>query len=218
MTQLPGIVQGAPNKSLGFDADSVISQATAQQFASQGYKFCVRYLSLGQGEAPGDLTYQEALGILQGGLALMPVQHVSAPGWTPSAQLGTSYGDSAANNAISVGFPTKVNVWLDLEGINSSTPAQDVIAYCNAWYNAVAGAGYIPGLYVGANCILDSQQLYDLSFQHYWQSESTVPPVAVRSYQMVQSFVAEPVNGIGIDQDITYIDNEGGVPQWLILS
>ena len=29
---------------------------------------------------------------------------------------------------------------------------------------------------------------------------------------------AEPVNGIGIDQDITYIDNEGGVPQWLILS
>ena len=159
MTQLPGIVQGAPNKSLGFDADSVISQATAQQFASQGYKCCIRYLSLSEGEAPGDLTYQEALGILQGGLALMPVQHVSAPGWTPSAQLGTSYGDSAANNAISVGFPTKVNVWLDLEGINSSTPAQDVIAYCNAWYNAVAGAGYIPGLYVGANCILDSQQL-----------------------------------------------------------
>ncbi|UXE61305.1 MAG: DUF1906 domain-containing protein [Woronichinia naegeliana WA131] len=78
MTQLPGIVQGAPNKSLGFDADSVISQATAQQFASQGYKFCIRYLSLSEGEARGDLTYQEALGILQGGLALMPVQHVSA--------------------------------------------------------------------------------------------------------------------------------------------
>lgn len=218
MTQLPGLVQGAPNKSLGFDADSVITQTTAQQFASQGYKFCIRYLSLGAGEAPGDLTYEEALAILQGGLALMPVQHVSSPGWTPSAQLGTTFGNNAANNAISVGFPTQMNVWLDLEGINSSTPAEDVIAYCNAWYNAVASAGYIPGLYVGANCILDSQQLYDLSFQHYWQSESTVPPVAVRSYQMVQSFVAEPVNGIGIDQDITYIDNEGGVPQWLILS
>lgn len=218
MTQLPGLVQGAPNKSLGFDADSVITQTTAQQFASQGYKFCIRYLSLGAGEAPGDLTYEEALAILQGGLALMPVQHVSSPGWTPSAQLGTTFGNNAANNAISVGFPTQMNVWLDLEGINSSTPAEDVIAYCNAWYNAVASAGYIPGLYVGANCILDSQQLYDLSFQHYWKSESTVPPVAVRSYQMVQSFVAEPVNGIGIDQDITYIDNEGGVPQWLILS
>lgn len=71
---------------------------------------------------------------------------------------------------------------------------------------------------MGANSILNSQQLYDLPFQHYWQSESTVPPVAVRSYQMVQSYVAEPVNGIGIDRDITYIDKEGGVPQWLILS
>lgn len=109
-----------------------------------------------------------------------------------------------------------MNVWLDIEGINSGVSAQEVIAYCTAWYNAVAAAGYLPGLYVGANCILNSQQLYDLPFQHYWQSESEVPPVATRSYQMVQSFVAEPVNGIGIDQDITYIDDEGGVPQWLI--
>jgi hypothetical protein len=216
MTQLPGSVQSAPNKSLGFDADSVISLATAQQFASQGYKFCVRYLSLGEGEAYGDLTYQEAVNILQGGLALMPVQHVSAPGWFPTGQLGTTYGTNAANNAISVGFPPKVNVWLDLEGINSGVSAQEVTAYCTAWYNAVEAAGYLPGLYVGANCILNSQQLYDLPFQHYWQSESEVPTVATRSYQMVQSFVGEPVNGIGIDQDITYIDDEGGVPQWLI--
>ncbi len=39
---------------------------------------------------------------------------------------------------------------------------------------------------------------------------------------MVQSFVGTPVNGIGIgigiDQDVTYIDDEGGVPQWLILT
>ncbi len=89
MPQSPGVVQGAPNKSPGFDADTVITQATAQQFASQGYKFCIRYLSLGSGEAPGDLTNEEALGILQGGIALMPVQHVSASDWVPSAQLGS---------------------------------------------------------------------------------------------------------------------------------
>lgn len=46
----------------------------------------------------------------------------------------------------------------------------------------------------------------------------TNPPGAVPSYQMVQSYVAKPVNGIGIDQDIIYIDNGVGVPQWLILS
>lgn len=218
MTQLPGTVQGAPNESLGFDADTVITQATAQQFAAQGYKFCLRYLSLGAGQAPGDLSYQEALGILQGGLALMPVQHVSEPGWTPSAALGTSYGTNAANNALSIGFPPQVNVWLDLEGINSACPTQAVVAYCTSWSHAVAAAGFVPGLYVGANAILDSQQLYDLPFQHYWQSESEVPSVAVRSYQMVQSFVSAPVNGIGIDRDVTYIDDKNGVPQWLMLT
>lgn len=117
-----------------------------------------------------------------------------------------------------MGFPRKVNVWLDLEGISSEVSAEAVIQYCTSWYNAVAGAVYLPWLYVGANSILNSQQLYDLPFQHYWHSESTVPPGAVRSYKMVQYYVAEPVNGIGIDQDITYIDNDGGVPQWLILS
>ena len=66
----------------------------------------------------------------------MPVQHVSSPGWVPSAQLGTTYGDNAANNAISVGFPRKVNVWLDLEGISSEVSAEAVIQYCTSWYIA----------------------------------------------------------------------------------
>jgi hypothetical protein len=215
MTQLPGTIQGAPNKSLGFDADTVISLDTARAFASQGYKFCIRYLSLGAGQAPGDLTYQEAMNILQGGLALMPVQHVEEPGWSPTAALGNTHGQNAANNAASIGFPPGVNVWLDLEGINAGASAQAVTDYCSAWSGAVSGAGFVPGLYVGANAILNSQQLYDLPFEHYWKSESDVPSVATRSYQMVQSFVGQPVNGIGIDQNITYIDDEGGVPQWL---
>jgi hypothetical protein len=75
MTQLPGIIQSAPNQSLGFDADSVITKATAQKFASQGYKFCLRYLSLGAGEAPGDLTYEEALSIF------LPLVGFLPPNW-----------------------------------------------------------------------------------------------------------------------------------------
>jgi len=145
----------------------------------------------------------------------MAVQHVQEPGWSPTATMGTTLGQHAADNAISVGFPPGVNVWLDLEGINAGASAQAVSDYCSAWYTAVNNSGFVPGQYVGANAILDSRQLYDLPFEHYWQSESEVPPVAVRSYQMVQSFVGQPVNGIGIDRDITYIDDEGGVPQWL---
>ena len=212
--KLNGIVQSAPNKSLGFDADSKIFLATAQAFYNEGYRFCIRYVSLGA-EYSGDLTYEEASAILEGGLALMPVQHVPEPGWSPSADLGKQYGDNAAVNADQVGFPPRINVWCDLEGISSSATAQDVIDYCNAWYDAVAAWGYLPGLYVGANSILNGEQLYELKFQHFWKSESDVPTVAVRSYQMVQS-PSEPVNGIGIDRDVTYIDDEGGRPQWII--
>ena len=214
--KLNGVVQSAPNKSLGFDAVHKISQSLAQQFYSEGYRFCVRYVSLGS-EVSADLTYEEASGILEGGLALMPVQHVMFEGWMPSAELGKTHGDNAATNTDQVGFPIKVNLWCDLEGISPDATAQDVIDYCNAWYDAVNAWKYIPGLYVGANCILNGEQLYeDLKFQHYWKSESYVPQVATRSYQMVQSYVGEPVNGISIDRDVTYIDDEGGRPQWLI--
>lgn len=218
MSQLPGTVQAAPSGAKGFDCDSVVSLSTAQAFVSQGYVFCVRYLSLGTSQASGDLSPAEANNILQTGLALMAVQHVANEGWVPSASLGTTNGSNAANNAKSVGFPPGVNIWLDLEGVATGTSAQTVIDYCNNWYAPVAAAGYVPGIYVGANCILTGSQLYnDLQFQHYWQSLSTVPAIPTRGYQMVQSLVSQPVNGIGIDQDVTQTDQLGGTVLWLKL-
>ncbi len=216
MSTLNGTVQTAPNGSRGFDADSVLSAETASQFFGGGYVFCLRYLSRGGQESTSDLTTQEASDILGAGLALMPVQHVSAAGWQPTAALGTQYGAAAASHAQTVGFPAGVNVWCDLEGVATGASASNVIAYCNAWYAAVASAGYVPGLYVGANCGLDSQQLYDLQFQHYWRSESgSAPVVATRGYQMTQSFVPDPVFGIGIDSDVTQADALSGRVLWL---
>lgn len=218
MSQLPGTVQAAPSGAKGFDCDSVVSLSTAQAFVSQGYVFCVRYLSLGTSQGSGDLSPAEANNILQAGLALMAVQHVANEGWVPSASLGTTNGSNAANNAKSVGFPPGVNIWLDLEGVATGTSAQTVIDYCNSWYAPVAAAGYVPGIYVGANCILSGSQLYnDLKFQHYWQSLSNVPSIPTRGYQMVQSLVSQPVNGIGIDQDVTQTDQLGGTVLWLKL-
>lgn len=212
---LIGKVQAAPSGALGFDADTVITSTTAQQFFSDGYRFCVRYVSLGSEESSGDLSTEEATNILNSGLALMPVQHVMSSGWLPTESLGTEYGTNAANNALAVGFPGGVNLWCDLEGIGDATE-QNVTAYCTAWFNAVSAAGYVPGLYVGASCILSGQQLYDLPFEHYWQSCSEVPAIPVRGYQMVQTLVQEPVNGIGIDKDVTQTDSQGGQAQWLV--
>lgn len=217
MSQLPGVVQKAPNNSLGFDCNTPLSATVAQEFASQGYQFCIRYLSRSTSQGSNDLSTAEATAILDAGLALMAVQHVASEGWTPSAELGTTYGTNAANNAESIGFPPGVNIWLDLEGIASGTSSSEVTAYCTNWYNAVATAGYVPGLYVGANCILNGTQLYNLPFQHYWQSLSKVPDIPNRGYQMVQSGVPDPVNGIAIDQDTTETDNKGGTVLWLII-
>lgn len=215
MSALTGVVQSAPSGRVGFDTDTKLDLATAQLFRQSGYDFCLRYLSL-SGENSYDLDRDEAQAILEAGLALMPVQHVRYAGWMPDASLGTQTGKTAADNAIQVGFPTKVNIWLDLEGINPAATATDVISYCNSWYEAVAQAGYTPGLYVGANSILDSQQLYSsLKFQHYWHSLSIVPNVAVRGYQMIQSD-GGTVHGVGIDKNVTQADTDRGQIQWLI--
>jgi hypothetical protein len=46
-----------------------------------------------------------------------------------------------------------------------SAQAQDVIDYCEAWYEAVGALGYIPGLYVGAETLLNGSQLCDQTWE-----------------------------------------------------
>lgn len=214
---LNAVVQPAPPFVVsGFDTDTVVTAEVAKQFAAQGYKFCLRYLSLGGGQRAGDLSTAEAEGILAAGLALMAVQHVPDAGWSPLEVFGRTAGGNAAANARQVGLPPGVSIWCDLEGVDSGAAASDVIEYCNAWCFAVAGAGYVPGLYVGPNCGLDGQQLYDLAFSHYWKSASHVPSLPARGYQMLQSLMRPPVNGIFVDEDVCSPDTEGGCPQWLI--
>ncbi len=211
---LSGTVEASTPSVPGFDSDTIITAAVAQQFYAGGYKFCLRYLSL-RSESPQDLTPQEATDILNSGLALMPVQHVRKPGWSPSAILGQEDGQNAASNAQDVGFPAGVNVWCDLEGVDSGASPQDVIDYCQAWYTAVDSAGFVPGLYVGDSTQLSGQQLFDLSFQHYWKSQSKVPAIPNRGYQLIQFLPSVTAYGIAIDMDITQTDAKNGQSLWL---
>jgi len=216
MTTLTGIVESASAGETGFDTDDMLNLANARLFYQSGYRFCLRYLCLSQ-ENPQDLNKKEADAILNAGLALMLVQHVLSPGWRPSTTLGENHGKASVENARTVGFPAKVNVWLDLEGIDLHATFQDVVNYCNNWFDQVNEAGYLPGLYVGANSILNSSELYkDIKFQHYWHSLSTVPDVAVRGYQMTQQGVRQKVHGISIDKNTTHNDNLNGSVQWFI--
>jgi hypothetical protein len=212
---LEGAVQSAITGLLGFDSNTVITAAAAQNFFAQGYRFCLRYLSRGP-EAASDLSAAEAEVILQSGLALMAVQHVRKAGWQPTGALGQQDGQDAAQNALNVGFPSGVSIWCDLEGVQTGTDAQNVIDYCNSWFTALDSAGYIPGLYVGFGCGLSEQQLFDLNFQHYWRSQSNVPNVGSRGYQMIQLYPEMPVHGIKVDIDVTQSDFKNGHAQWLV--
>ena len=213
---LSGEIQSAISSVPGFDCDTALSADLARQFFTHGYKFCFRYLSRGQMPSE-DLTEQEAADILNSGLALMPVQHARKQGWSPTQALGQQHGQEASANAETVGFPNRVNLWCDLEGVNRSAQAQDVIDYCKAWHEAVSVAGYTPGLYVGAEALLNGRQLYDLPFQHYWRSQSQVPDIPHRGYQVIQLGPSIQINGVRVDLDVAMNDNKGRAAQWLRL-
>jgi len=213
---LTGKVTRAPAGAQGFDTDTVVDAHQAQQLRAAGFAFCLRYLSLAEGESSGDLTPAEATRILHAGLALMAVQHVRRRGWVPTAELGTTYGKTAALNAAAVGFPQGVNIWLDLEGVLGSVLSEEVIRYCNAWFFEVASAGFGPGLYVGSEAILTGDELYwRLRTKHYWRSASDVPQITHRGYQMFQALAPSPVPGISIDRDVTKDDGFGDAVLWL---
>lgn len=217
---LSGTIQKAPAGVRGFDANTPISDEAAQAFHAAGFRFCLRYVGRTQ-MAAHDLSAGEAERLLGHGLALMPVQHVLNPGWQPTAALGTEYGTNAAAFSREIGFPAGVNVWCDLESVDTSTPAADVIAYCNAWYGAVAAAGYVPGLYVGYQPGLTGEQLYTaLRFQHFWAAYNVdgVSTPHPRGWQLVQSEGSGTVGGITTetyDADTTRVDDAGGQVVWL---
>ena len=213
---LRGIVQSAPPNVRGFDTDSVITAGRAALLVQAGYNFAARYLSLSSPQRTGDLSAGEAQVILASGLALFPVQHVPNLGWAPLEALGIARGLAAASNATQVGFPPGVCVALDLEGVSSDSAPADVIAYCNAWCAQVEAAGFLPMLYVGAQCGLSGSDLYHrLSVERYWKSGSDVPELAGRGWCLRQTIVPKPVAGVSIDEDETVVDDKGGTLVWL---
>jgi Domain of unknown function (DUF1906) len=226
MATLSGTVQQATAGLSGFDIDLILSAAQAQDFKNAGYDFCIRYIPRTADLAlrtTTNLTNTEASAILNAGLALMAVQHVANEGWAPTAALGTAYGNYAATYASEVvELPQGVNIWCDLEVVALHTDAADVIAYCQAWYNEVNAAGYVPGLYVGFGIVLTADQLYnDLSFQHYWRAYNAEVGVATRGYQLKQrdalkmNSVTPDTGDNTFDPDITQNDSKGDAVLWL---
>jgi hypothetical protein len=216
--KLTGRVEAAADGALGFDTSGQVNAEAAKQFKAHDFKFCLRYLSLNPQQGKNDLTVDEANDILDAGLGLMPVQHVRKGSWRPTAAMGTGDGKHAVKHAQDIGFPPGVCVWVDLEDVDQSSTFADVKAFVTNWAQQVAGAGYRPGVYVGANHIaITPKQLASLPVVHYWKSGSHVPDVEDIGYQMVQTiFPAERRFDVDIDRDTTRADKDGRRAHWLV--
>ncbi len=134
----------------------------------------------------------------------MAVQHVEAGEWAASGELGAEYGANAARFVAEIGFPPGVNVWLDLESVSPSCSAADVVAYRNNWFDAVEGAGYTPGIYVGWQPVLSISQLYSaLKFKRYWGAYNVDAVIPQRGW-VKQTPAHTQVAGIDHDDNLTH--------------
>jgi hypothetical protein len=171
---LRGMLSTAEDGTLGFDCNQVLTDEQIQLFVADKFKFVFRYVPRVV-RGPLDLKTDEAQRILDGGLGLGIVQHVSAApagrdGWQAVGEKGHRYGEKAAIEARLIGCPSGMHVWLDLEGVETGSDPRDVAAYCIEWYKAVDGAGFNAGLYVGWQPGLTGEQLYSLPFTAYWRA------------------------------------------------
>lgn len=196
---------------MAFDVDQPLTGAQYAEFKSNGYEAVIRYIPRKASLVAGNLTAPEIAAILGAGLSLGVVQHVASPGWEPSAELGEIYGQYAAEYCGQIGLPKGITVWLDLEEV---APNEDVDGYCRAWFKAVEVAGYLGGLYVGYNCGLSDQQLYDLPTKSYWKAYNCDQSIPTRGWQITQH-TQKTLNGIAYDPNTVAADNLGDLPIWL---
>jgi len=217
------VVRTIPPQTLGFDCNTPINYDQARAFMRANYRFVLRYLPRVT-HANHDLTAAEVNILLRAGLAIMPVQHVEAAGWDPTAEKGINYGKVAGESALKCGIASGTSVWLDLEGIRGSTDHETVIQYCNRWYDQVAAAGFLPGIYVGWQAILTADELYHrLKFTRYWSAYNlnddqfpSVVGVCMRQREAhapdYPDGFREQIDSFDIDQNIVMGDAHGRLP------
>jgi len=203
-----------PHGSIVFDhSGSRLTYAAAKNYLAKGYKFCIRYIPNPLSTGTTDLTGDEAEEILAAGLWLGAVQHCSLATETstfaPNPGMGKEWGALAAQSALAAGLASGTTVWLDLEGVKSTTSSADIIGFCNQWFDQVTQAGFSSGVYVGFDCHLSPEQLYfQLTTKHYWRAQGSIPEVAYRGYQLFQHTLKDS-NGNEIDVDQSGVDSLG---------
>jgi hypothetical protein len=208
-----------PQGTIGCDTSAPLDASQAAQLVAAGYRFLIRFIGLA-GETPSwGLTAREASLLQAAGLALGIVQIQRKTGI--SAARGAADGAWAATLSQAIGSPAGATLWCDLEGGYADVAAPDLLAYLDAWADAVGKAGYAPGLCSGPRTQpsrLGAAALGALPFEHHWMSAAAVPDIPTRGYQMFQllpmTILPHGLSAAGtlIAVDVVQQDSEGGAP------
>lgn len=196
--------------SLPFSQGGTLEQAKALK--ARGVSCLVGYL--------GSIDAKRLAAVLDAGLAFMPVTFAG------------EYNDGAADEVAqlkALGIPAGATVWLDLEGQKAfATPPAELIGKINAWADAIRGAGFMPGLYVGVPQPLTSEELYRLRVSRYWHGQGSVRDrfgalaepfksfTACRGWNMVQAAPSVTWGGVLVDANLVLGDYRGDVPAWVV--
>lgn len=191
--------------SLPFAQGGTLAQA--QALKARGVSCVVGYL--------GVINAARVAAILEAGLAFMPVT------------LAGEYEDGPDDEVLqlkALGIPRGATVWLDLEGMKAfKSPPAEFAAKINRWADAIAAAGFQPGLYVGVPQPFTSAELYALHVVRYWHGQGSVRDRTnalaepyPRGWCMTQMFPSVVWGGVLVDANIVGQDYKTGVPSWVV--
>ncbi len=196
------IVAPAAVGARAIDTVTHLDAAHCGALRAAGVDFVIRYL--------GGITPPEMATILDGWLGLSLVTFSRAPGWTPSAELGSTDAARDLVHLAELASPLGATVWIDLEGCAGGPVA--TAGWVNARSAALRAAGYDVGLYVGAGEALDGEQLYALPHvDRYWKSLSRVPEPTC-GWSMLQRYPSTHVGGVWCDINDVQADTKGRTP------
>lgn len=210
-------VQRAIDPLKGFKSNSRLTKEQAKLFYKTGYRFCLRGFYTVEGSKNQNICNEEMSDILDSGLSLMPVLHVNDSNWFPNVESACNQSYSVVNQAKALGLPAGTTIWCDLTGLSNRVRAQDMIIYCNYWYDAVIENGYIPGLFVNQHTPLTGNQIFSyINFRHYCRNYEHAPSIPELGYELFKtSEIDEIENKVTISKYELQLNQAGMVANWL---
>ena len=207
-----GVLSGIAKGLRGFDSLAIETQSQINCMVTAGYSYDMVNTN--------DLSNAEYNRAAAAGMKVVLFQGYYQDYWK-SAAYGTSQGNKAVATAKTVLYPRGAQIYLNLENTVNSTRAI-MLGWVKNWVTTVRAAGYVPGIYVGANPGLNAADLNSMpGVGAYWQSASiSGVPVVARGYTQTQPYYRPGSNppfkdyeqqlcGNEIDADYASTDRNG---------